>query len=139
MTDRLQLLKEKGYKLTKQRREILRALEEGTPLAAEDILAKINVKCRINLSTIYRNLNILLKNGLIRKISTLGQADCYELVDPDCRHSLACLGCGNTIGFSHCHFDQIVQELEEQTGYEIRGHALELFGRCPACRDGHSS
>ena len=77
MTDRLQLLKEKGYKLTKQRREILRALEEGTPLAAEDILAKINVKCRINLSTIYRNLNILLKNGLIRKISTLGQADCY--------------------------------------------------------------
>lgn len=134
MSDGLQALKEKGYKLTKQRREILKALQEGPPLAAEDLLAKVNTNCKINLSTVYRNLNVLMKNGLVRKTNAFGQADSYELMNPDCRHSLACLGCGNTIGFSHCHFDLIVQELESQTGYEIRGHSLELFGRCPVCQ-----
>ncbi len=133
MENQFVILKEQGYKLTKQRCEILAALDDSPPLMAEEIFRLVNKHCKVNLSTVYRNLGILQKMGLIRKVNSLGQADQYELVKNHCRHDLECLKCGAKVVFSECIFDQLVQEIELKTHYKVKKHNLELFGTCPKC------
>lgn len=133
MIERLNLLKENGLKLTKQRAKILEALEAEDALSAEDILKCVEPECRVNLSTIYRNLSILLKMGIIRKSNRSEQADYFELVRHRCTHPLLCLGCGERINFSECAFDQIVRDIEQSTHYQIKYHNFELYGMCPKC------
>lgn len=134
MEDKLVKLKESGYKLTKQRCEIINALEDSPPLVAEEILYLVNKQCKVNLSTVYRNLNILQKMGLIRKVNSFGQADQYELVKNTCRHSLECLKCGAKVTYSECVFDQMVNNIESQTNFKVKKHNLEIFGTCSKCR-----
>jgi Fe2+ or Zn2+ uptake regulation protein len=131
------LLKDNGYKLTKQRHAILEILEENSPLTAEEILTQITAKRKINLSTVYRNLAILLHLGLIRKTNSVGQADRFEIVKHHCTHSLLCLICGEKVTFSNCVFDQIVQEVESETRYQIKHHNFEIYGVCPKCNTHH--
>ena len=132
----LNQLKAHGLKLTQQRREILKVLREQGPLLAEELCVRVNECSKINLSTVYRNLHILLTMGLIQKTHTIGSADAYELVEGDCRHALSCLKCGNRIRFSECHFDRIMQDVEVLTGFKVTGHRLEVLGTCRDCKEG---
>ncbi len=133
MEEKFVKLKEQGYKVTKQRCEILDVLEDSPPLAAEEIFVLVNKHCKVNLSTVYRNLAILQKMGLIRKVNSLGQADQYELIKNKCKHVIECLKCGNKVVFSECFFDQLVIDIESKTQYKIKKHNLELYGICPDC------
>lgn len=133
MDEQLNLLKKNGFKLTRQRCEILKALEVNPSLSADEILLQISLECRVNLSTIYRNLHILLETGLIRKINNMGQADRYELIRHHCTHSLLCLECGEKVYFSECIFDQMIHEIESRTHYKIKHHNFEIYGLCPKC------
>jgi Fe2+ or Zn2+ uptake regulation protein len=133
LEDKFVKLKNQGYKLTKQRHEILEALDASPPLVAEEIFNFVKKRCKVNLSTVYRNLAILQKTGLIRKVNSLGQADQYELVKSNCKHAVECLKCGAKVVFSECFFDQMVKEVESKTHYTIKKHNLELYGTCPNC------
>lgn len=134
MDKQLERFKKSGYRLTQKRFEILEALAEGLSLSADDIMTKISRRCKVNLSTIYRNLNCLLKMGLIRKVNSLDQADRYELVKHDCQHALECVKCGATVIFSECIFDQMVKEIESKTNYQVKQHHIEIYGTCPTCK-----
>jgi Fe2+ or Zn2+ uptake regulation protein len=134
MDEYFSLLKKSGYKLTKQRCEILRVLNVNSSLSAEQIINQIAPQCKVNLSTVYRNLHLLLVSGLIRKINDIGQADRYQFVRHHCTHSLLCLECGEKVSFSECAFDQIIQEIELKTSYQIKHHNFEIYGICPKCR-----
>jgi Fur family transcriptional regulator, ferric uptake regulator len=127
------LLKENGFKLTKQRCKILEALEGDVPLSAEEILEQIGQKCKVNLSTIYRNLNILLKMGMVRKVNSIDQSDHFELVKHHCHHALLCLECGEKVFFSECAFDQVVKEIESKSRFKVKHHNFEIYGLCPKC------
>jgi len=133
MQDYLDLLKEKGYKLTKQRCKILESLENHFALSAEEILNLIKDNNQVNLSTIYRNLNLLLQIGLIRKTNHAGQSDHFELIRHTCSHELLCLACGDKISFSECIFTQLAKEIESKTQYQVKHHNFEIYGLCPKC------
>lgn len=133
MQDYLEFLKEKGYKLTKQRCKILECLEKHPSLSAEEILSLINQEIEVNLSTIYRNLNLLLQMGLIRKSNQLSQSDYFELVRQNCSHDLLCLACGDKVSFSTCTFNQLAKEIESETKYQVKHHNFEIYGLCPKC------
>jgi Fur family ferric uptake transcriptional regulator len=133
LKDQFVKLKDQGYKLTKQRREILEALDDSPPLAADEIFNLVKKRCGVNLSTIYRNLSILQKMGLIRKVNSLGQSDQYELVKCNCQHVVECLKCGAKVVFSECFFDQMIREVESKTHYKIKKHTVEFYGTCPNC------
>jgi Fe2+ or Zn2+ uptake regulation protein len=130
--------KEQGYKLTKQRCEILDVLAGSPPLEAEEVFQIVSRHCPVNLSTVYRNLGILFKMGLIRKVNSAGQADQYELVKHNCKHELKCLKCGSKVIFSECIFDQMVKEIEAKTNYQVKQHNLEIYGTCPQCSNKNS-
>lgn len=127
-------LKEHGYKLTNQRQIILTILAEHRSLTAEEIFQIGRQNQRLNLSTVYRNLNILQQMNLIRKSNHPEQASHYELVEQNCNHIMKCLKCGKSEILSDCFFRQFVKDIEDRTSFQISYHHLELYGTCPQCR-----
>jgi Fe2+ or Zn2+ uptake regulation protein len=128
-------MKGKGYRLTPKRNWILEVIEEEAPLTADQIFMKVRQHCRVNLSTVYRNINILLKMDLIRKvISVEGHADQYEIAEHNCEHEVKCIQCGATVTFSGCLFNQMVKMIEAQTDFQVKRHHLDIYGTCPRCK-----
>ena len=60
----------KDKRMTRRREDILKAVKKaGKPICAEDIyLELIGDKAKANMSTIYRGLEFLIAQGLIRKL-----------------------------------------------------------------------
>jgi Fur family transcriptional regulator, zinc uptake regulator len=123
--------------LTRNQREVLACLRTaGTPLGAYTILERVRVAGRIYPSTVYRALNELVRLGLAHRIESLGLF-------------VACKGAhsGHSSGFLICSDCQKVVEVplrsdqrdllgsfpQEEIKVE-RLVALELVGRCRACR-----
>jgi Fur family ferric uptake transcriptional regulator len=132
-------LKEKGRRLTTKRKWILQIIEENGPLAVEEIFIKVREGCQVNISTVYRSINILLGMGLIRKVFVSeGHADQYETVKRTCEHSVECVQCGATVIFSGCLFNQMIQTIEAETDFLVNQHRLEIYGICPKCRKRNS-
>ncbi len=83
-----------GSRLTKQRRMILDVLSQSkTHLSARDIflLAKKKI-ANISYATIYRNLNFLVKNGLVMSLECSPKEELFEIAKDDHSHFI-CLRC----------------------------------------------
>jgi Fur family ferric uptake transcriptional regulator len=48
-------------------------------------------------------------------------------------HHLVCSQCGRAVDFTNCDLGQLEQQLSKETGFNIEGHLLEIYGRCPEC------
>lgn len=127
----------KGLKNTKNRNSLLAVLENAeVPLTAEDIYLKLReIGILINLSTVYRILDIFVSKNLVAKESSSeSKKNTYALFDPENRHRVVCISCKKVRLLDKCPFEKIEKELEEETNYNITGHKLELYGYCPECR-----
>ena len=125
-----------GYRQTKQRKAILDVLENAEiPITAEDIYLKLKEKCiDISLSTIYRNLEMLCKEGLVVKSYVMNE-DKARFALPDKKNYLICEKCGKIVIIDNCPFDKFKEELKEVHGFDITGHSVEVYGICPDCKD----
>lgn len=114
--------------------EILEGLPQpATALEIYHILLQAGQNA--NLSTVYRNLERLAEEGILQKLHMEGQASIlYEPVRQRHRHYLICTGCKSMLPVSHCPLGDYEKGLEAQTGYQIEGHKLSLYGLCPACQ-----
>ncbi len=124
-----------GYRQTKQRKAILNVLENAEiPITAEDIYLKLKEKCiDISLSTIYRNLEMLCKEGLVVKSYVMNE-DKARFALPDKKNYLICEKCGKIVIIDNCPFDKFKEELKEVHGFDITGHSVEVYGICPDCK-----
>ncbi len=124
-----------GYRQTKQRKAILDVLENAEiPITAEDIYLKLKEKCiDISLSTIYRNLEMLCKEGLVVKSYVMNE-DKARFALPDKKNYLICEKCGKIVIIDNCPFDKFKEELKEVHGFDITGHSVEVYGICPDCK-----
>ncbi|WP_273524642.1 Fur family transcriptional regulator [Mailhella massiliensis] len=102
----------------------------NTHMTAEQVFLALKQRFpSVVLATVYNNLNSLLQQGKIRKISVEGRADRY---DGNTRHDhLVCLRCGELQDIS---LADITAELERQTGFPIEGYDLKVRYLCPRCR-----
>lgn len=129
----------KKYKIknTKNRNIILDILREGELLTAEEIFLKSKeIDSNINLSTVYRTLNIFEKNAIVLK-SNIAHEDKtrFKLNHMDHMHYLICLSCHREIGLENCPISGYDLFLEERTDFDIVGHKLEVYGYCPKCKN----
>ena len=101
----LKTLKEKGLKLTPQRRMIVDIIhDEGDHLTAEDIIHSMQTKMPgVNKSTIYRTLDLLEQNGCVIK-SESEDHFIYHHAEEGHHHHLVCHKCGETIECSNSLF-----------------------------------
>ncbi len=130
-------LRREGYKITPQRKAILKIVAEAhdhlTPAALYERVQK--EQPNIGLVTIYRTIQILEEMGLICEMHTERTSRSYLLKRAsEHHHHIICSSCGAVADVTKCQLESIQQQLAKETGFEIEGHLLEFFGYCRHCQ-----
>src|SRR4051812_27702673 len=86
----------RGLRLTPQREVLLRVLSEtmGHPTADDMVQRVRKVLPTVSHATVYRNLQELVREGLIRTLEVAGTAVQFE-INPDDHHHFVCRKCGH--------------------------------------------
>ena len=130
------LLKEKNLKVTKNRKIILKSLQkEENPISAEDLFDKLKKENEMDLSTIYRNLNILDEKGVLLKTTNLDGINYYQINNSNHKHFLTCNNCHKKFVIEDCPVHELEEKIEKETGFIINGHNFEFTGICPDCQN----
>ena len=131
-----EILKEKGIKITKGRLELLSILKNSeNSLSAEkiyQIYKKNNIN--INLSTIYRTLEVFEKKEIIEKITLNDGIFSYTLKEKTHRHHLECDICHKEVEIP-CPMPQIQEIVQNSTGFILTDHDLVMKGVCNDCKN----
>jgi Fur family ferric uptake transcriptional regulator len=131
------VLRRHGYRLTPQRRAVLRAISRSRDhLTPADLHIKVREDYpSVGLVTIYRTLDILNKMGLLCEVHSAGNGRSYFMRRPQGHHHhLVCSECGAVADFAHCDLGQLERRVAHETGYVVEGHLLELAGVCRNCQ-----
>jgi len=132
----LTTLKEKGLKLTPQRRLIVDIIHDtGAHLSAEDIIATVQKKMPgVNKSTIYRTLDVLERAGCVFK-SESGDHFIFHHAEEGHHHHLVCLKCGKTIECVEGLFQPIEKSLAEKYSFRVSFKHVVINGLCGECKN----
>ncbi|WP_110953417.1 Fur family transcriptional regulator [Anaerosinus massiliensis] len=134
------LLREKGYKITPQRRAVIAALMESEKFPTAQQILEIVKKTNpdMSLDTVYRNLALLVELKVVYEINTQNSAgNVYEIakLQHQHHHHVVCLVCGKTECIDLCPVNEAYIAEAEKRGFEITGHTFEFYGKCHACRN----
>lgn len=129
-------LKAKGLRLTGPRRAIIECLggtqDWLTPASVQD--RAMRIRPSLGLVTVYRTLNWLHQQGLVRRIHLPDGCHGYALASLPHGHYLVCQNCQQVIEFSTCDLAALEAQITGETGFRIQGHMLQLVGVCPSCQ-----
>lgn len=117
--------------MTKNARMILDVIQHAnTHLTAEQIYLQLkNCDAKIVLATVYNNLNLLYKEGLIKKVSIEGHPDRF---DKATKHDhLVCKSCGK---LSDIRLDDLTEQLKVQLDVPILDYDLKVHYICQDCK-----
>lgn len=128
-------LRAAGYRNTPARRAVLKALIDGpSHMTAPDVVAAVDeTSPSVGRASIYRTLDLLTKLGLLQSSTLGGTETTYMLAPSGHHHHAICLECRETIEIDECVMGEMEGLLHERTGFEVRGHLLEIYGLCPRC------
>lgn len=89
---------------------------------------------RISLGTVYRNLEILSSNGMIKKIQLGGTQMRFDGNIEEHYH-IRCVRCGRVDDIPMNPLNPCEEILHQKCDYDILGHWLEFIGVCPRCQE----
>lgn len=120
-------------RVTKQRLAIHDCLQEACrPLTIEEILKEASTTIpELNISTIYRNLKILVEEGKIGVVEVPGGPLRYEIVQTGHCHHFLCKACDRLYPIATCPKD-LAGMIPE--GFKMTCHSITLSGVCKGCR-----
>jgi len=129
-----QRLREHGFRITPQRQLVLEAVEtlrHGTP---EEILVEVQQTASgVNLSTVYRTLEVLEAVGLVTHAHIGHGAPTYHAIDEHVHIHLVCDQCGNVDSVPAAVADAFASDLLETYGFRTDISHVSIHGRCAAC------
>ncbi len=136
MAERItQRLRELGYRLTPQRVMIVAAIEDSDHhISAEEIYIQVKAKYpHMNISTIYRTMDLLKKLGLVTE-TNLGEGRVrYHSAEKGHHHHLVCQKCGKIIDLDETLLFPLKNALRERHNFEADLRHLAIFGHCLNC------
>ena len=129
-------LREQGFRITPQRQLVLEAVEtlrHGTP---EEILIEVQrTATGVNLSTVYRTLEVLEDVGLVTHAHIGHGAPTYHAVDDHVHIHLVCDRCGKVMSVSAEVADDFVDRLRTDHEFVTDISHMAIHGWCTACID----
>lgn len=129
-------LASRGYRLTEARRVVLEALiSTGGHISADELFALSRTDgAEIGRATVYRTLDLLTELGLVRPTyQGTGAAHFILLIDGH-HHHLVCTKCHDVVEIDSCILANLESQEAGNSGFEIQGHLLEIYGVCEKCR-----
>lgn len=136
-------LRRRGYRLTPQRQLVLEAVDKLEHSTPDDILAEVRRTAgSVNISTVYRTLELLEELGLVSHAHLGHGAPTYHLADRHDHMHLVCRDCGKVIEADVSLAADFTDRLREKFGFDTDMKHFAIFGRCRDCpeeRDGGES
>lgn len=129
---------------TKQRIRILDFLKDNKDkhLSANDIQYGLkSIGLNISIVTIYRFLDILTRDNIIRKwIISNSDSACYQFIDNDCKthYHLKCDNCGGIIHLDCDYIQNISEHIKTTHNFYINDTKTIFHGICEKCNNGDS-
>lgn len=127
-------LREQGFRITPQRQLVLQSvnsLEHGTP---EEILIEVQrTASGVNLSTVYRTLEVLESVGLITHTHIGHGSPVYHSKEQAPHIHLVCDSCAEVMSIPAAAASEFVADLEETYGFEPAMTHMAVTGLCKSC------
>jgi Fur family transcriptional regulator, ferric uptake regulator len=127
-------LRARGYRLTPQRQLVLQAVGELGHATPEEIVTSVRrTASSVNISTVYRTLELLEDVGLVRHTHLGHGAPTYSVAtDVDHLH-LVCRDCGAVQEAPAELLREVVARLQEVHGFAADLGHVAVHGRCRRC------
>jgi Fur family ferric uptake transcriptional regulator len=103
-------------------------------MSAEDVCARVQEQFpHVNISTVYRTLELLVGLGLVRETHLGPTRRFFEIEEEVPHHHLVCDSCGRVTHVHEEDLGTLTGVLRGDHGFALR--ELTAFGRCEACED----
>lgn len=127
-------LRARGFRLTPQRQLVLEAVGELGHATPEAIAAAVRkIASGVNISTVYRNLDLLEELGLVSHTHLGHGAPTYHLASDDDHLHLVCRDCGTVTEVPPLVVQDVVVGLAQEHGFTADVGHFAIFGRCAGC------
>lgn len=128
-------LRDRGYRLTGKRREILEfLLRQNRYVSARELIDHLKVKYpTLSYETVYRNLKTLRDEGMIEESRLEENESKYRIAcQTEHHHHYVCIHCGKTLVLEHCPMLELGLAPE---GFVVLRHRFEVLGYCANCSE----
>jgi Fur family transcriptional regulator, ferric uptake regulator len=123
-----------GYRLTPQRQFVLQAVEKLGHATPDEILAEVQAQSTaVNVSTVYRTLEVLEELGLVRHTHLSDRAPTYHSVTDHEHFHLVCRNCHKVISVDPEVIAPLADRLRGEHGFVLDVGHLAVFGNCVEC------
>ena len=119
----------RGMRVTPQREQVLaavRRLGHATPEQLSEAVPGVDV------TTVYRTLELLEELGLVRHTHLGHGAPAYRPADDDHVH-VVCHSCGAVVDAPPDLVDELAARLQDERGFVVDRSHFTVFGRCGDC------
>src|SRR4051812_46965602 len=128
-------LRAQGYRLTPQRQLVLEAVTSLGHATPEEVADAVQKTARgVNISTVYRTLELLEQLGLVSHTHLGHGAPTYHSADDADHVHLVCRVCGLVAETTPEVVSQVVDRLAAEEGFQADVRHLAIFGICRSCR-----
>ena len=133
--DIISKLSRRGYRLTPQRMMILEAVEAADDhISADEIYTRVCDRYpHLNISTVYRTLELLKELGLATETDMGDGRVRYHSIRKGHHHHLVCQNCGNIIDLDESVLLPLRDTLSRDYGFNADLKHLAIFGQCKNC------
>lgn len=140
MTDYATLLKQSGLKATFQRMNMLESIEKHGHMSIDAIYEEV-VKGHpsLSLATVYKNIILMVENGVLVEVPIEGEKAKYELAKVDHIH-LVCTECGDVEDRPHdAQADALFSSMTHEENFSLKKQQINLYGVCAHCQEAKAS
>ncbi len=132
----LSRLKDSGFRLSTSLRAVVEVLANTQRALNATQIFDLARKSHpsLGLVSVYRTLDKLEQINLIQRVHQ--SKDCHAYL-PACQghqHLLLCRQCGLTWVFEGDELGSLIAKVEQESGYQVQDHWLQLFGICFECQ-----
>ena len=137
-------LEHEGQRYTRNRRAIIEVLSDADrPLTIPEILER---RGDVPQSSAYRNLAVLEKSAVVRRVVTHDEFSRYELTEEftdDHHHHMICSQCGRVDDVAvpealESQLERVARNVAKRLRYSLDHHRLDVVGVCAKCRAGRN-